>query len=208
MKLLWRYVLAWMGCLGIMNVYFCRINLSVAMVAMVGVEQVPADNVTETSSTCKARWHHTVTESRRRWLCCWWKWLFGVVAIGVDHENLQWPLVMKSFDWVAPLLYCRGGGAGREGQEGEFKWSKQQQVDYFCHHFVLFICHFLSLVQTVTGLGDRLLLLVLCCLSNTSSLARYQVWISSRLWFFDAGRRVVVGKRLDADHLHPCPMPT
>ena len=55
MKLLWRYVLAWMGCLGIMNVYFCRINLSVAMVAMVGVEQVPADNVTETSSTCKAR---------------------------------------------------------------------------------------------------------------------------------------------------------
>ena len=104
-------------------------------------------------------------------------------------------------------LYFRGGGAGREGQEGEFKWSKQQQVDYFCHHFVLFICHFLSLVQTVTGLGDRLLLLVLCCLSNTSSLARYQVWISSRLWFFDAGRRVVVGKRLDADHLHPCPMP-
>ena len=55
MKLLWRYVLAWMGCLGIMNVYFCRINLSVAMVAMVGVEQVPPDNVTETSSTCKAR---------------------------------------------------------------------------------------------------------------------------------------------------------
>ena len=40
MKLLWRYVLAWMGCLGIMNVYFCRINLSVSMVAMVGVEQV------------------------------------------------------------------------------------------------------------------------------------------------------------------------
>ena len=55
MKLLWRYVLAWMGCFGIMNVYFCRINLSVAMVAMVGVEQVQADNVTETSSTCKAR---------------------------------------------------------------------------------------------------------------------------------------------------------
>ena len=55
MKLLWRYVLAWMGCLGIMNVYFCRINLSVAMVAMVGVEQVPPDNVTETSSTCKPR---------------------------------------------------------------------------------------------------------------------------------------------------------
>ena len=55
MKLLWRYVLAWMGCFGIMNVYFCRINLSVAMVAMVGVEQVPPDNVTETSSTCKPR---------------------------------------------------------------------------------------------------------------------------------------------------------
>ena len=37
MKILCRYVLAWMGALGIMNVYFCRINLSVAMVAMVGV---------------------------------------------------------------------------------------------------------------------------------------------------------------------------
>ena len=37
MKILCRYVLAWMGCLGIMNVYFCRINLSVAMVAMVGI---------------------------------------------------------------------------------------------------------------------------------------------------------------------------
>ena len=67
------------------------------------------------------------------------------------------------------------------------------------------ICHLLSLEQTVTGLGDRVLLLVVCCLSNTSSLARYQVWISSHLWFFDAGRRDVVGQRLDADHLHPCP---
>ena len=34
----WRYVLAWMGCFGLMNVYFCRINLSMAMVAMVGVD--------------------------------------------------------------------------------------------------------------------------------------------------------------------------
>ena len=39
MKVLCRYVLAWMGALGIMNVYFCRINLSTAMVAMVGVEK-------------------------------------------------------------------------------------------------------------------------------------------------------------------------
>ena len=39
MKILCRYVLAWMGALGIMNVYFCRINLSVAMVAMVGVSK-------------------------------------------------------------------------------------------------------------------------------------------------------------------------
>ena len=67
------------------------------------------------------------------------------------------------------------------------------------------ICHLLSLEQTVTGLGDRVLLLVVCCLSNTSSLARYQVWISSRIWFFDAGRRDVVGLRLDVDHLHPRP---
>ena len=37
MRVLWRYVLAWMGALGIMNVYFCRINLSTAIVAMVGV---------------------------------------------------------------------------------------------------------------------------------------------------------------------------
>jgi hypothetical protein len=34
-----RYALAFMGCLGIMNVYFCRINLSVAMVAMVGLDR-------------------------------------------------------------------------------------------------------------------------------------------------------------------------
>ena len=39
MKILCRYVLAWMGALGIMNVYFCRINISTAMVAMVGVEK-------------------------------------------------------------------------------------------------------------------------------------------------------------------------
>ena len=38
MTLSWRYVLAWMGCFGLMNVYFCRINLSVAMVAMVGID--------------------------------------------------------------------------------------------------------------------------------------------------------------------------
>ena len=70
------------------------------------------------------------------------------------------------------------------------------------------ICHLLSLLsQTVTGLGDRVLLLVVCCLSNTSSMARYQVWISSHLWFFDAGRRDVVGQTLDADHLHPRPLP-
>ena len=37
MAVLWRYVLAWLGCLGIMNVYFCRNNLSVAIVDMVGV---------------------------------------------------------------------------------------------------------------------------------------------------------------------------
>ena len=34
-----RYLLACMGCLGLMNVYFCRINLSMAMVAMVGVDR-------------------------------------------------------------------------------------------------------------------------------------------------------------------------
>ena len=37
MEILHRYILAWMGCFGIMNVYFTRINISVAMVAMVGV---------------------------------------------------------------------------------------------------------------------------------------------------------------------------
>jgi len=55
MEFLWRYVLAWMGCFGIMNVYFCRINLSVAMVAMVGVEEVEGTNFTENSSTCSSR---------------------------------------------------------------------------------------------------------------------------------------------------------
>ena len=37
MKVSCRYILAVMGSLGVMNVYFCRINLSVALVAMVGV---------------------------------------------------------------------------------------------------------------------------------------------------------------------------
>ena len=100
MKLLWRYVLAWMGCLGIMNVYFCRINLSVAMVAMVGVEQVPADNVTETSSTCKARWHHAVTECRRRWLCWWWRWLCRCC-----HWRWPWKLAV-TIDDVGFRLSC------------------------------------------------------------------------------------------------------
>ena len=54
MQLLWRYVLAWMGCLGIMNVYFCRINLSIAMVAMVGVEGGKAA-LALNSSTCPSR---------------------------------------------------------------------------------------------------------------------------------------------------------
>ena len=45
----WRYVLAWMGCFGLMNVYFCRINLSVAMVAMVGIDP-PAGPV---NSSCR-----------------------------------------------------------------------------------------------------------------------------------------------------------
>lgn len=44
-----RYVLAWMGCLGLMNVYFCRINLSMAMVAMVGVDR---PTTTSTNGSC------------------------------------------------------------------------------------------------------------------------------------------------------------
>jgi len=57
MKVMWRYVLAWMGCLGIMNVYFCRINLSIAMVAMVGLDTnktlVGPDNSSQ--SVCESR---------------------------------------------------------------------------------------------------------------------------------------------------------
>jgi len=54
MKVLCRYVLAWMGALGIMNVYFCRINLSTAMVAMVGVEKhgKPSENKSNVVSQC------------------------------------------------------------------------------------------------------------------------------------------------------------
>ena len=37
MKILARQILALMGSLGMMNLYFCRINISIAMVAMVGV---------------------------------------------------------------------------------------------------------------------------------------------------------------------------
>ena len=56
MQLLWRYVLAWLGCLGIMNVYFCRINISIAMVAMVGVEGGSKDQLLNSSiSTCPRR---------------------------------------------------------------------------------------------------------------------------------------------------------
>ena len=49
MTLSWRYVLAWMGCFGLMNVYFCRINLSMAMVAMVGIDP-PAG---QANSSCR-----------------------------------------------------------------------------------------------------------------------------------------------------------
>jgi len=54
MRILCRYVLAWMGALGIMNVYFCRINLSTAMVAMVGVEKhsKPEPNTNTSHSQC------------------------------------------------------------------------------------------------------------------------------------------------------------
>ena len=52
MKILCRYVLAWMGALGIMNVYFCRINLSTAMVAMVGVEKHSKSTSNSTHSQC------------------------------------------------------------------------------------------------------------------------------------------------------------
>ena len=54
MKILCRYVLAVMGGLGMMNVYFCRINLSVAMVAMVGVTD-SGDNVNDTVERCESR---------------------------------------------------------------------------------------------------------------------------------------------------------
>ena len=39
MKILARYILAWMGAFGMMNLYFCRINISIALVAMVGVTE-------------------------------------------------------------------------------------------------------------------------------------------------------------------------
>ena len=55
MQLLWRYVLAWLGCLGVMNVYFCRINISIAMVAMVGVEGGKAQLLNSSISTCPSR---------------------------------------------------------------------------------------------------------------------------------------------------------
>ena len=47
MKILARYVLAVMGCLGFMNLLLCRLNISVAIVAMVGVskpEVIPNGN--------------------------------------------------------------------------------------------------------------------------------------------------------------------
>jgi len=54
MRILCRYVLAWMGALGIMNVYFCRINLStaIAMVAMVGVEKHSKPEPNTSHSQC------------------------------------------------------------------------------------------------------------------------------------------------------------
>ena len=54
MKVLCRYILAVMGGLGMMNMYFCRINLSVAMVAMVGVTN-SSDSANDTAEQCKSR---------------------------------------------------------------------------------------------------------------------------------------------------------
>ena len=53
MKILARYILAWMGCLGMMNLYFCRINISVALVAMVGVSENTDNDTPE--EHCKER---------------------------------------------------------------------------------------------------------------------------------------------------------
>ena len=47
-----RYILAWMGALGMMNLYFCRINISVALVAMVGVTESDNDTL---ETHCKDR---------------------------------------------------------------------------------------------------------------------------------------------------------
>lgn len=74
MKILMRYVLAWMGAAGIMNVYFSRsvkhlslttfeslhchvfrINLSTAIVAMVGVERRGVTSVGNVSDVCPER---------------------------------------------------------------------------------------------------------------------------------------------------------
>ena len=75
MQVLWRYVLAWMGAAAIMNVYFsrweagcriqgamvtrpvCRINLSTAIVAMVGVERRPghSGNISAGEPVCPER---------------------------------------------------------------------------------------------------------------------------------------------------------
>ena len=54
MKILCRYVLAVMGGLGMMNVYFSRINLSVVTVALVGVTD-SSDNVNDTVERCESR---------------------------------------------------------------------------------------------------------------------------------------------------------
>ena len=63
MKILCRYILAVMGGLGMMNMYFCRINLSVAMVAMVGVSN-NTDNTNDTVNRCSSEQNNGEDDSK------------------------------------------------------------------------------------------------------------------------------------------------
>jgi hypothetical protein len=56
-----RYVMAFMGFLGFANVYAMRVNLSVAIVAMVNHTAIPKTNVTDINDVCAVEFTNQTT---------------------------------------------------------------------------------------------------------------------------------------------------
>jgi len=117
----WRYVLAWMGCFGLMNVYFCRINLSMAMVAMVGVDPPgPANSSCGMSGKGEERvgrvgefnwtkpeqglvtgsyfWGYTACQVPAAWLASrfGFRWVFGFSMLMASFLTIVFPVAART----------------------------------------------------------------------------------------------------------------